>query len=235
MDVLNKIFKDKLVKDNYFTNKSFDESVDKYFAKNGSAINSGVKGEQLLCGYIRTVLPNCKIARNVYLLDETYEYTKPQYYSECDIIIVTSAGLHLLECKNFNGTIDGKVTDSKLKVTYANGKGFELYNPIMQVNRHKDALLRFLDDITVYNKIPIYTYVVFSDYAELKISGSPNIFVGNQVDFIKSIVDFHKSASDCISPAQQKYIFDNLTKYSDLTKNMKFIHTFVLNGCIVKD
>lgn len=233
MNGLNEIFKDKLVKDKHFTNKSFDESVDKYFAKNGSAINSGVKGEQILCGYIRTVLPDCKIARNVYLLNETYEYTKPQYYSECDIVIVTSIGLHLLECKNFNGTVEGNVTDSKLTVTYANGKKYDMYNPIMQVSKHKDALLRFLDDITVYNKIPIYTYVVFSDYAELKIKGSLSIFVGNQVDFIKSIADLQKSADDCVSPAQQKYIFDNLTKYSDLTRNMKFIHTFVLNGCTV--
>ncbi len=235
MDILNKVLKKKLVEDGYFTNESFDASVKKYFEKNGSIIDSGVRGESILCKYVRTVLPDCAIARNIYLLNETYDYTKPQYYTECDVIIITSAGLHLLECKNFNGVVDGEVTNSKWTVTYANGKKYEMYNPIMQVSKHRDSLLRFLDDMNVYNKVPIYTYVVFSDYAELNVKGSSNTFVGNQVDFIKNIADFHKDALDCVSSAQQKYILRNLVKYGDLTRNMKFIHTFVLNGCIVKD
>ena len=60
--------------------------------------------------------------------------------SEIDIVVVHNTGLYAVECKNYSGWIFGSADNRYWTQTFANGKKYQFYNPVLQNKYHIKAL-----------------------------------------------------------------------------------------------
>ncbi len=109
-----------------------------------------------------------KIARllsneNGYVLQNLYIPTGNGRTTELDLVFISAKGIFVIESKNYNGEITGKVSDKDWRVRYANGKSFTLYNPIMQNEGH----IRALRNVKWWFGIPIHSVIMFGDGANI--------------------------------------------------------------------
>ena len=92
--------------------------------------------------------------------------------TEIDLVYLTGRGIFVIESKNYSGRILGDEQEGQWSVGYYAGRTwygrkkfrhYRLYNPIWQNKTHIRALRRYLK-----TDAPIFSFVVFSDDAELK-------------------------------------------------------------------
>ncbi|WP_432650241.1 nuclease-related domain-containing protein [Huintestinicola sp.] len=84
--------------------------------------------------------------------------------SEIDIVVVHNTGLYAVECKNYSGWIFGSADNRYWTQTFANGKKYQFYNPVLQNKYHIKALSRYL----AVNESCIKSYIVFGTECTLK-------------------------------------------------------------------
>lgn len=137
--------------------------------------------------YQQTRTPFLKVQFDKGLLGEfyTYERLKPldgykRYLfnlyvpkddgetTELDVVLLHESGIYVLESKNYSGWIFGMESSKYWTQTLPNGRGrsqkARFFNPIMQNKGHIKWLQAFLAD----QKLPFYSYIVFSDRCSLK-------------------------------------------------------------------
>ena len=140
--------------------------------------NSNNRGEQIVEYHIKWILKslnkyvvtingdceskyryNCIMLRNDDFLDEAQEY---------DHILVTPAGVILIETKDWKGTTsiapDGKWT----RINEENGTVFGVRSPLMQIRRHEQLLA------SIVPSVPVYSILCFSNSSAI-INGKENV------------------------------------------------------------
>jgi restriction system protein len=140
--------------------------------------------------------------------------------TEIDEVLVTPAGVFVVEKKDFNAWIYGSENDEYWTAVYPNSEKYRFQNPIRQNYRHLKALESFL-------KLPrssLTPVVVFSRRSRLMTALPPQVMADNYLEFVHSV---EKVA---ISPVQFDSIcagLDALTVESDATsrdRHVKGLH-----------
>lgn len=84
--------------------------------------------------------------------------------AEIDLIIIHSTGIYVIECKNYSGWIFGSTDNKNWTQSFANGKKYSFFNPIVQNKYHINSLAKYL---SVPENI-FKSYIVFGEQSELK-------------------------------------------------------------------
>lgn len=111
-----------------------------YDGRNVDILQAGMSGEQAALNCLASLDDNCYIFTNLHI---PYEGKK----SETDIIIVSPAGITIVEVKNHKGVIRGDASDRELIQDRGYGDEAEdkrFYNPIKQVATHAYRLGGYL-------------------------------------------------------------------------------------------
>lgn len=135
-------------------------------------LRAGLEGEEALHS-ILTHLPDCcHVYTNVNIPWRDRHGNSKN--SETDVIVVSPSGIFIVEAKNYQGRICGKVSDENLIHEKYRGEKLisqkEFYNPVKQVKTHARALSCYLKEHGLtYN---VKTCVFFSNEdVELEIEG----------------------------------------------------------------
>lgn len=102
---------------------------------------------------------NCILLQNSEYIDEAQEY---------DHILVTPAGVVLIETKDWRGTIDITLDGKWIRHKEDAGDTFGVASPIMQIRRHKQLMNSILPTV------PVYSILCFSNSSAI-INGKENI------------------------------------------------------------
>lgn len=103
---------------------------------------------------------NNSMFKNIYIKTQNGSLT------EIDILAVHNTGIYILECKNYFGSVEGSVNDTKWYQTNKDGIKCEVPNPIKQNKYHLKAVKSLLNNFD----LPYYSIVIFSNKCKM-----PNI------------------------------------------------------------
>lgn len=121
----------------------------------------GQEGEELLYENVMQISGEKKVFKNIFIPKKNGSKT------ELDLILINSAGIHVMESKNVRGYIIGSETDEKWEKATMKKYGLEtdrtFQNPIKQNSAHIRHLASYLKE----NSLPYYSYIVYSDEADL--------------------------------------------------------------------
>jgi len=102
--------------------------------------------------------------------------------TEVDEILVTPAGIFVIEKKDFGAWIFGSETDEHWTAVYRNGEKHRFQNPIRQNYRHIKALESYLG----VPRSMLSSVVAFSRRSRFMTRLPSNVLVGDHVAFIRS-------------------------------------------------
>jgi len=122
--------------------------------------------------------------------------------TEIDEVLVTPAGVFVIEKKDFGAWIFGSENDEYWTAAYVNGERYRFQNPIRQNYRHLKALESFL-------RIPrpvFSSLVAFSDRSRLMTPMPREVVTFDYVTFVESQEDI------VLSPEEFDTICDGLSK-----------------------
>ena len=101
--------------------------------------------------------------------------------TEVDIILITYAGIFVIESKNFKGYIFGNSNHKKWMQVISKEEHNQFLNPIVQNKHHID----FISDKLNLDKSYFYSYIVFGDNAKLQ-----NITIDNdKIDYKLKVIN----------------------------------------------
>lgn len=174
-----------------------------YFKIRKSSIKGKI-GEKGVSAFL-SMLPGKYIVLNDIML------RNGSYTTQIDHIVISPHGIFVIETKNYKGWILGGFHSEKWTQNIW-GHKYELYNPILQNEKHIKFLLRKYPNLTsIYPHI--YSIVVFVRANKLRISGSGDAVVIRPYginSYIKSFDDDILSCGECKELASDIYR-DNIT------------------------
>lgn len=124
--------------------------------------NSGDYGEDVISSYLKRIMDkyDFDIYRNIYIKMYNGKYT------ELDFVIVSSKCLFVIECKNYQGKVEGDI-DEHDWIHDVYGDVHTFYNPVMQNRGHISSLLSYLKKyIDAY--LSIHSLIVFADNCDIR-------------------------------------------------------------------
>ena len=102
---------------------------------------------------------DCILLRNSEFIDESQEF---------DHILVTPAGIIIVETKDWKGTIDVNVDGKWVRYKDDDGSPYGVSSPIIQMRRHEQLMK------SIFPNVPIYSILCFSNSSAI-INGKDNI------------------------------------------------------------
>lgn len=102
---------------------------------------------------------DCILLRNSEFIDESQEF---------DHILVTPAGIIIVETKDWKGTIDVNVDGKWVRYKDDNGSPYGVSSPIIQMRRHEQLMK------SIFPNVPIHSILCFSNSSAI-INGKDNI------------------------------------------------------------
>lgn len=129
---------------------------------------AGVEGERKALEYLHSLSNDCHIFTNLRVPHDGHE-------SETDMVVVTPAGVTIVEIKNYKGTIMGDASDKNLSHIKPHQDEFiDEYNPIRQVATHAYRLAGYLRNHGVFTHVKTCVFFV-NDDVTLKLTDSEHI------------------------------------------------------------
>lgn len=132
-------------------------------------LEAGLAGERTALKHLESLGNDCHIYTNLRVPFEGRE-------SETDMIVVTPAGVTIVEVKNYSGTISGDAADHDLVREKNNEYSDEntFYNPIRQVGTHAGRLAGYLREHGLRTRIRTCVFFVHEDVT-LRLSDGEHI------------------------------------------------------------
>lgn len=120
------------------------------------AIKKGQDGETRIMSLL-TKINGLKVLNNLYI-------PTAYGYSEIDLIALSNDLIFVIESKNYSCKVQGTSEEVQWLLEYANGKKYQMYNPILQNDKHMLVLSKLFN-----GNIPmkLKSVVVFSNSADL--------------------------------------------------------------------
>lgn len=146
-----------------------------------------------------------KVVRNLYIWIDGKE-------TEIDIVAISEYGIYVIEVKNYNAKVEGRIKDKYWLCSYSYSETEEfLFNPYMQNKKHVEAIKSLLDNI----RAPFYNIVLFGEKTNLVIKDF-NGWVFTQKEFIDKYENITlKKKKKCLTKSQIDEIYEKLLTYSD--------------------
>jgi hypothetical protein len=156
-----------------------------------------------------------KPLRNIYLPLKNGNTT------EIDMLIAHPTGIYPIEVKNYGARIYGNDKMKYWKAYYNNGKGYNLYNPILQNDSHRRVLERVIG-------FPEKTlsFVVFTDRADLSNvqNSREDVLVCNPKLFKEALYHQILYGEKVLTIEELKKIHKELSKYIGVDDKVKKAH-----------
>lgn len=192
-----------LISDNQYGGTESDEE---------QIIRAGLEGEQTALKLMKRLNNNCHVYTNLRIPYDGGE-------SETDLIVVSPAGVTVIEVKNYKGTITGNASaDNLTQVKSRHGDSKTVQNPIRQVGTHVYRLAGYLrskgirtyvrncvlfvnDNVTVQlddpegvtsDKCPVFTAATIQQLYDYVSSGETvlnDVFLRRTVETLNALVD----------------------------------------------
>lgn len=145
-------------------------------------IGKGMIGEWI----VRFLIGKNRPKRDIFVINNLMFYDGAKSV-QIDHVLINSHGIHVIETKNYAGWIYGKDVDKEWTQTLSFGKvKHTFYNPIKQNQGHIHSLKQVLP-----MKAPIYSYIVFTGRATLRIK-SEHVPVVYPLSLMKKINEHRK-------------------------------------------
>ncbi len=182
----------------------------------------GTYGEKLTERELKVVKllgRNGRILKNIYIPKDDGGTT------EIDIVFISQKGIFVIESKNFSGWIFGDEKSAYWTAMLPNRQKNRFYSPILQNSNHIKWLENYLW-INLYNDIPMYSFIVFSERCELKkmTVTTPDVRVMKRNRLYVNIADVWESAPDILSEQQVTEIYKLLKQLTEVNKTQKQAH-----------
>lgn len=225
-----KIHKNKYEKTTYYEQTKVPYNV---IMNQNDKVSKGKQGEYRISLELSEFeKKGAKLLFNCYLPKENSQYGE---FSEVDVMLIHSTGIYVIESKNYQGGIEGKIEDrdwyqsickyvrkGKKEIRIRNKNPF--YNPILQNKVHIDNLNKFLDENNIQKDIPIYSLIVFSDRGTLdgttkKDGKKLREKVINTRDVYRRIVKMGKHSKGVLSQEDIKRFYDILYPHTKKTED----------------
>ena len=124
----------------------------------------GIIGESILCNILNNQPGYKRVLQNVYLPVQ-------EGYTEIDVLMINTQGIHVFEVKNYSGWIFGTDTSPNWTETTLVGntcKKYSFYNPVFQNDLHVRKLKALLCSYKLPFYVNVYSYVCFTSANTLK-------------------------------------------------------------------
>lgn len=182
-----------------------------------SAYVNGDIGEAITADALRKEC-NMRVVRNVYL---PYE----DGLTEIDLVAISKLGIFVIENKNYSADIFGTVKGATWIAYYSYFCQQRIYNPVMQNEIHKTAVLQLLQERKVEG-VRVFRPVIFNDKASLCVKdGKKDVFTLSS--FVKVYNSVDKSFIDDIIVESLYKLF---LQFSNPSVEMKIWHAAQLKG-----
>lgn len=123
--------------------------------------------------------------------------------AQIDHILISNKGIIVIETKNYQGLINGKVNE-KYWIQYLNKKQYVFLNPIRQNNYHLNVLVERYPN---YKKF-FHSVIVFTRNAQVIIDDkTKTIYVDELAKYLENLPDTG------LPQAEQKELFDSLSAF----------------------
>lgn len=140
--------------------------------------------------------------------------------TEVDVIMISSAGVFVFECKHYAGSIYGRET-SRTWAYYLGGKKYTFYNPILQNDGHINALVKLLD----LPRHVFFSKIVFPDFVKVKVDcEDPRIQVGLRSEVVRTVKRELTKNPSVLSDQQINSIYENLLPFCKADQEKKEAH-----------
>lgn len=161
-----------------------------------------------------------KVLRNIYIPKDKDETT------EIDVVFISQKGIFVIESKNYSGWIFGDEKSSRWTAMLPNKTKNSFYNPIRQNANHIKWLRKYL-----YDDIPLFSVIVFSERCELKKVSveNPDIHVIKRDRLYATVRDIWEKAEDILIDEKVNAVYTRLEQLTHIDKAKKQAHVESIN------
>lgn len=177
------------------------------------AIQKGKDGEQRIKNILLSI-QGVKALQNLYI-------PTGKGYSEIDLVALKNGIGFVVESKNYSCKVKGSSRDEYWSLEYSNGKIYQMYNPIMQNDRHMQILGNLF---RVNPKELFYSVVVFSDNADISNvkNDRKDIIFCNERDLKNKILLELKNHKE--DKQKTEKLFTVLSRFGNVSEKVKGEH-----------
>lgn len=193
--------------------------------------DKGSRGEYYIYESISKLEGYKKFLFNLYIPKETDKNkdadTSKDDTTELDVVMLHETGIYVFESKNYGGQIFGDEEADRDWIQKLPGKRGtvienKLYNPIWQNKGHIYWLRKFINGW----KLPVYSYVVFSDRSSLKgvTLTSGNHVVVRRSGLLSALRRNAANVSTSLSKEKIDKLYEKLYPHTQTDDNVKKKH-----------
>lgn len=207
----------------------FFDSLKSIFGSFYTEKSVGAYGEQLTEQQLKALRifgkKNCKILKNLYIPKDDGGMT------EIDLVFISEKGIFVLESKNYSGWIFGDETSAFWTQMLANKQKNRFYSPILQNRNHIKWLKNYLW-IHLYDEIPMFSFIVFSERCELKKMhvSDAGVWVVKRNELLPNMINVLESTPDVLTDAQIIEIYKQLRQHTKVSETQKQAHVEAIRG-----
>lgn len=177
------------------------------------AIKKGQDGEMRIMSLLIKI-SGLKVLNNLYI-------PTAYGYSEIDLIALSNDVIFVIESKNYSCKVQGASDEVQWLLEYANGTKYQMYNPILQNDKHMLVLSKLFN-----GNIPmkLKSVIVFSNSADLSRvkNNRDDIILCNEKEFTNLIL---KEMSNSISNQNSlEKVYKLLQRFCNASDGIKKEH-----------
>jgi len=210
----------------WWLHRIFHESS--YYAATGNGLfttraDKGLYGEYLTYRILERCPGHKRLLANVYLPKEDGGTT------EVDVIMVSEAGIFVIESKNYSGWLYGDEKSQLWTQVLHERAKFKFFNPVWQNRGHIDAVKRALASTGLDDSL-IRSYIVFSERCTLKqiTTTSPDVLVLKREDLKRQLYDDVRGSIGVMTPEAVDKAYELLHRYAHADQGVKDAHVLAI-------
>ena len=140
--------------------------------------------------------------------------------TEVDVLMITSVGIFVFECKHYSGNIYGKQEKDQW-LYYLGKKKYSFYNPIFQNEGHIKALMQVLE----LPREAFFSKIIFPNDTVIKVEYDASyVQVGERSRIIETVKREMEENKQILSESDIDLIYEKLQKYCRAEEEIKEKH-----------
>jgi len=182
-------------------------------------VQKGIEAEEKITRILERIYPKDNIIHDSYFRDDELVTT------QVDVIAIDITGIYIIESKAYSSIIKGK-TDEKTWVQLFSGKKYQkFYNPIIQNNRHVQAIKNNLKEFNVPDNA-FKSYIVFDNNCKLEVEYDKNCIANviQQRELFYTILEDRDMTKQILKQEQVEDIVRRLRAHANVDEKMKMNH-----------